>query len=101
VTANLNTPSITAGPLTAADLDRKTNTGRIYQLHRATVSGRDTCNGSCQSLLGCDCYETWRTAAPTSTGYGDAMKPMPKIIECRPLSLMARLALAWRRFWRG
>lgn len=27
----------TAGPLTAADLDRKTNTGRIYHLHRVAV----------------------------------------------------------------
>ena len=35
---NLNTPSIDPGPLTAADLDCKTNTGRIYHLHRATLA---------------------------------------------------------------
>ena len=52
---NLNTPAINAGPLTAADLDRRTNNGRIYHLHRITVAGRDTCNGSCQSASGCDC----------------------------------------------
>ena len=35
---NLNTPAIDTGLLTAADLDRKTNTGRIYHLHRATLA---------------------------------------------------------------
>ena len=38
MTANLNTPSIISGPLTAADLDRMTNAGRIYHLHRATLA---------------------------------------------------------------
>lgn len=90
MTANLNTPSIIAGPLTAADLDRKTNTGRIYHLHRATLAP-----------AGCDNQGRMETRRWHDSGldsaYGrDDFKPMPKVI---PLSMFGRWALAWRRFW--
>lgn len=51
-----NTPS--AGMLTAADLDaaRKHSTGNVWLMpRRATVAGRDTCNGQCETRAGCDC----------------------------------------------
>ena len=54
---NLNTPTINAGPLTAADLvaARKYSTGRVLYLHRAVIAGRDTCAGACETHGGCDC----------------------------------------------
>lgn len=51
MTVNLNAPQIGAGPLTAADLDRATNQGRIYRLHRVTVC--PPCDGLCNQ--GRDC----------------------------------------------
>lgn len=67
----------------------------VHHLHRIVVAGRDTCNGSCQTSAGCDCCGQW--PAPMPTNYGDDMK-QPTVIKCRPLSLMARLAL-WLRRW--
>lgn len=44
---NLNCPAIDARPLTAGDLDRRTNTGRIYWLHGAQDNA--ACTGACDS----------------------------------------------------
>lgn len=92
MTANLNTPSIIAGPLTAADLDRKTNTGRIYHLHRATLAP-----------AGCDNQgrmETrrWHDSSLDSAYGRDDFKPMPRIVPC---STVARMWLALRRWLLG
>ena len=53
---------------------------------------------------GCDMqgrYETRQWPDTIPTGYGDDMKypkPMPRVVPC---STLARLWLAWRRFWLG
>lgn len=73
---NLNTPSIDPGPLTAADLDCKTNTGRIYHLHRATLApagcdnqGRTEARqwpGTDQPMAAEACNETDDDSGPTA-----------------------------------
>ena len=44
---NMNSPAIDAGPLTAADLDRATNAGRIYWLQGSQDCA--ACTGACDS----------------------------------------------------
>lgn len=60
------------GPVRSIDLERDINTGRIWHLQRATVAGRDTCNGSCQSASGCECH----TACCAPEG-GKHAEPVP------------------------
>ena len=47
-------PKTVAGPLTAADLDRATNRGRIYHPHRATVAQCPPCHGNCRQGRDCN-----------------------------------------------
>ena len=83
-----------AGLISAADLDaaRKHSTGNVWLMPRrqtllhcppcngdcangecvGTVPGRDTCNGSCQSATGCEC---WRDTVPTDWRGLDACAP--------------------------
>lgn len=68
----LAAPDTITGPLTAADLDRNTNPGRIYRLHRVTVAGRDTCSGACETRSGCDCCAIY--CAPEGGQHAD---PVP------------------------
>lgn len=84
----IDTPS--GGQLTSADLDRAIaagSTGRIYQHglmpHGLGSQGR---------------YETRRWGASGYVSEEIAPAPHRSVI---PLSLLGRLALAWRRFWLG
>lgn len=45
-----------AGPVRAIDLERDTNTGRIYHLHRATVC--PPCTGDCRQGRDCNAPDT-------------------------------------------
>ncbi len=78
---NLNSPAIKSGSLTLAELQaaRQHSTGSVLlHLHRVTVAGRDTCNGSCQSEAGCDCVRGFPATVPTdhgSLGWLDACAP--------------------------
>ena len=91
--SNLNVPSIESGPITAADLDRVTNTGRIYHLHRATLAP-----------AGCDqqgALETrrWRDSSlDTAYGRDDIHFSAPRVVPC---STVARMFLALRRWLLG
>jgi hypothetical protein len=58
VTVNLNRPPIVTGQISAADVTkaRQHSTGNVWLMpRRATVAGRDTCNGQCETRAGCDC----------------------------------------------
>ena len=48
----LAAPDAITGPLTAADLDRDTNQGRIYSLHLVTVC--PPCDGLCNQGRDCN-----------------------------------------------
>lgn len=110
--------SMLAAPdeLTAADLDRDTNQGRIYRLHRATMAGRDTCSGACETRSGCDCIATQcppchghchqgracnaSQAEPSrffGSGYGDDMHPAAPAVPV-PCSTLARWWLTVKRW---
>ena len=41
---NLNSPAIIRGPLLK------------HEMHRVTIIGRDTCDGSCETAGGCRCF---------------------------------------------
>ena len=41
------------GPVRAIDLERDTNTGRIYHLHRAAIRQCPPCTGRCACADGC------------------------------------------------
>ena len=86
-----NTPSM--GQITSADVQRSIaagNTGRIYHLHRATLAP-----------AGCDNQGRYETRRWGASGYGsEDIAPAPHRTVI-PLSLLGRLALAWRRFWLG
>ena len=81
---NLNTQQITDGPLTAAALDRKTNPGNIYDLHRAAMESCAACNGSCQKTGACNCF----MAAEACTELG-----------AEPVGRSARWWLAFKRWF--
>lgn len=36
----------------------------VHRLHRIVVAGRDTCNGSCQGMTGCDCIGQFAETMP-------------------------------------
>lgn len=87
---HIDTPN--EGPLTAAELDKaiaEGNTGRILIGQRVLLPH------------GCDNGGRYETRRWGQSAYGSddiAPAPKPSVI---PLSMLARWALAWRRFWRG
>ena len=91
--SNLNSPPIVTGPITAADLDRATNTGRIFHLHRVTLAP-----------AGCDqqgALETrrWRDSMLDSAYGREGIElTQPRIVPC---STVARVWLALRRWLLG
>ena len=70
----------TAGPLTAADLDRKTNTGRIYHLHRATVAQCPPCHGMCNQGRACNASDD--ACAPEGGTFAEAV-PSGSVLSMR------------------
>lgn len=70
----------TAGPLTAADLDRKTNTGRIYHLHRATVAQCPPCHGMCHQGRACNASDD--ACAPEGGTFADPV-PSGSVLSMR------------------
>lgn len=63
------------------------------------MTGRYTCNGTCETAAGCTCYGACCTGR-CNQGRACVVqypRPMPVI----PCSTVARWFLAWRRFWLG
>ena len=87
-----------AGPLTAADLDRSINTGRIYHLHRATMHEQWSDTIPTQPA-GLDKQGRYPTRPFGASAYGELRTvTQPRVI---PLSTTARWLFELRRWWRG
>lgn len=90
----IGTPS--AGPLTAADLDRSINTGRIFHLRRATMPWCDTIP---TQPAGLDQQGRHKTRPFGASAYGELRTvTQPRVI---PLSTTARWLFELRRWWLG